>query len=210
MFPSSSSSDDDGDVWFFIKSIHSNKVIQPLGASYEPTRLVVVDQKVADDAQLWKHQNGSLINKLTNLAIDYEHGNFNRLGDIHVCQWHQKVGKEAHNQKWIYRTNNLIASNDDINRVLHIKGASTHPGAEVLLKKLETIKGVHPTHQRWLVEPAHQDGVPPPDTTYQDDAPIAGGYAPPVEHVNPWATLDSSTQDEEQDDAQSTYYSALI
>ncbi|KNZ57201.1 hypothetical protein VP01_2213g3 [Puccinia sorghi] len=67
-----------------------------------------------------------------------------------VCQWHQKVGKEAHNQ-----------------------GASTHSGSEVLLKKLETIKGVHPTHQRWILEPANQEGVPP-DTTHQDDAQIAG------------------------------------
>ncbi|KAA1070852.1 hypothetical protein PGT21_025772 [Puccinia graminis f. sp. tritici] len=121
-----------------------------------------------------------------------------------VCQWHQKVGKDAHNQKWLYRTSNLIASNDDINRVLDIKGGSIHPGAEVLLKKLETIKGAHPANQRWLLEVIDQDGLPDSLSTYQEDQ-IAGNYAAPVEHVNPWATLEPST-DDEPGEAQTTYY----
>ncbi|EFP79416.1 uncharacterized protein PGTG_05737 [Puccinia graminis f. sp. tritici CRL 75-36-700-3] len=193
-------------AWFYIKSVCSKKVIQPLGGSFEPTRLVVVDQKFGQEsaAQLWKHENGYLVNKLTNLCLDYEHGNYKRLGDIHVCQWHQKVGKDAHNQKWLYRTSNLIASNDDINRVLDIKGGSIHPGAEVLLKKLETIKGAHPAHQRWLLEVIDQDGLPDSLSTYQEDQ-IAGSYAAPVEHVNPWATLEPST-DDEPGEAQTTYY----
>ncbi|KAI7937853.1 hypothetical protein MJO28_015455 [Puccinia striiformis f. sp. tritici] len=194
--------------WFFIKSVSSKKVIQPLGGSFEPTRLVVVDQKFGQEAtaQLWKYENGYLVNKLTNLCLDYEHGNFKRLGDIHVCQWHRKVGKDAHNQKWLYRTNNLIASNDDIARVLDIKGASTHAGSEVLLKKLETIKGIHPANQRWLLELIDQDGLPDSLSTYQGDQ-ITGGYAAPVEHINPWATLDNDVDSDTQPgNAQSNYY----
>lgn len=192
--------------WFYIKSILSKKVIQPLSGSFEPARLVVVDQKFGDEAaaQLWKYETGYLVNKLSNLCLDYEHGNFKRLGDIHICQWHQKVGKDAHNQKWLYRTNNMIASNDDINRVLDIKGASTHPGAEVLLKKLETVKGAHPANQRWQLELITQDGLPESLSTYQGDQ-IAGSYAAPVEHVNPWATLDTPTEDE-PGEAQASYY----
>lgn len=192
--------------WFYIRSVLSKKVIQPLSGSYEPTRLVVVDQKFGDEAsaQLWKHENGYLICKATNLCLDYEHGNYKRLGDIHVCQWHRKVGREAHNQKWLYRAHNLIASNDDINRVLDIKDASTLPGAEVLLKKLETKQGVHPPNQRWLLEVQTDSGLPESLTTYDSDQ-IAGSYAAPVENINPWAALDSGN-DEEPGQGQSNYY----
>ncbi|KAA1103525.1 hypothetical protein PGT21_020587 [Puccinia graminis f. sp. tritici] len=80
-------------AWFYIKSVCSKKVIQPLGGSFEPTRLVVVDQKFGQEsaAQLWKHENGYLVNKLTNLCLDYEHGNYKRLGYAapveHVNPW---------------------------------------------------------------------------------------------------------------------------
>ncbi|CAH7673740.1 hypothetical protein BY996DRAFT_7134674 [Phakopsora pachyrhizi] len=192
--------------WFYIKSILSKKVIQPLSGSFEPTRLVVVDQKFGDEAvaQLWKHENGYLVNKSTSLCLDYEHGNYKRLGDIHICQWHRKVGKDAHNQKWLYRTHNLIACNDDINRVLDIKGASTLPGVEVLLKKLETKQGVHPPNQRWLLEVQTNQGIPESLVTYDTDQ-ITGSFAAPVEHVNPWATLDDPGE-EEPGQGQSHYY----
>ncbi|KAG0150138.1 hypothetical protein CROQUDRAFT_652856 [Cronartium quercuum f. sp. fusiforme G11] len=191
--------------WFYIKSLLSNKVLQPLSGSFEPTRLVVVDQKYGDEAvaQLWKYENGYIINKATGLCLDYEHGNYKRLGDIHICQWHRKVGKEAHNQKWLYRTHNLISSVDDINRVLDIKGGSMLPGAEVLLRKLETNQGSHPASQRWLIEIQTEQGVPQALAVYDSDQ-ITGSFAAPIESSNPWTTFD--TTEDEPGIGQNSYY----
>ncbi|PLW24143.1 hypothetical protein PCANC_06222 [Puccinia coronata f. sp. avenae] len=208
---------EDSSCWFFIRSLHyinlsdhQELVIQPVGESREPSRLVLSQKKYKNNhAQHWKHDNGQIQNRLTGLCIDYEHGNYKRLGDIHICQWHKKVGKESHNQKWIYRTNNLIASNDDINRVLHIKGAAAEPGAEVLLKKLETVHGVHPTHQRWALDvvvdddedgESHQSRPASSRTStpaINQGHAIAGSYLPPVEYANPWAQLND---DDDNDD----------
>lgn len=193
--------------WFYIKSLLSNKVVQPLSGSYEPTRLVVVDQKFGDEAvlQLWKHENGYIINKATNLCLDYEHGNYKRLGDIHICQWHRKVGKDAHNQKWLYRTHNLIACVDDINRVLDIKGSSLLAGSEVLLRKLETHQGSHPVNQRWLIEIQTDQGLPESLSVY-DPEQLTSSFAVPVESVNPWTTFDSNKDEDEPGSGQNAYY----
>ncbi|KAG0170517.1 hypothetical protein DFQ28_001979 [Apophysomyces sp. BC1034] len=163
------------DCYFYIKSLQNGSVLDVYqGQTSADTAVVIWPQKGNDnDNQLWRYEDGFLVNKKSNLVLDIRGGDLKP--DRAVIQYDRKMTM-AHNQRWGYR-DGFVYILADPRLVLDIKasGGSDRDGAKVILY---TRKDDDNENQKWTIVPF---GVPPPQYQYQPPAVQAnlGGYGPP-------------------------------
>ncbi|KAF7723278.1 hypothetical protein EC973_002124 [Apophysomyces ossiformis] len=151
--------------YFYIKSLKNGSVLDVYnGETSADTAIIIWPQKRNDNEnQLWRCEDGFLINKKSNLVLDVRGGDLK--SDQSIVQYDRKM-TAAHNQRWGYR-DGFICILADPRLVLDIKGGSDRDGTKVILYSR---KDHDNENQKWIIEPF---GAPPPP------AGGFGGYGPP-------------------------------
>ncbi|KAI8384677.1 ricin B lectin domain-containing protein [Radiomyces spectabilis] len=123
------------------------------GQTKEDANIIVWPQKFQDsDNQLWKYENGQLINKKSGHALDIRSSAFKK--DKVIVQ--NKRKPNHHPQEWIF-DNGFICSQAYPTMVFDIKGDSEKGGAQVLLYKRKESDNMN---QLWYFEPyQHFEGA---------------------------------------------------
>ncbi|CEP12062.1 hypothetical protein [Parasitella parasitica] len=136
------------------------------------TNLVIWPRKPENDwdNQLWRAEDGFLINKKSGLVMDIRGGNLQ--SDSQIVQYERKITM-AHNQRWGFR-DGFIYCLADPRLVLDIKGGSDKNGTEVILYKR---KDKNNQNQQWTIKPV-------PDAGHASNTAAGYGYsrqpAPPI------------------------------
>ncbi|KAG1446551.1 hypothetical protein G6F46_011587 [Rhizopus delemar] len=165
--------------YFFIKSRANGKVLDVyMGETTDDSNIIIWPQKPDDDNdnQLWRAEDGFLINKRSQLVMDI------RGGDL-----------KAHNQRFGYRDGYIYCLADP-RLVLDIRGGGSKEGTKIILYKRKESDN---QNQLWTIIPvggpneAHQiPYYPPPDYPqpgHQQQpqsypAYPSTGYGPPDNH----------------------------
>ncbi|KAI7862857.1 ricin B lectin domain-containing protein [Spinellus fusiger] len=134
--------------YFYIKSQAVESCLDVYNGAVEPdAALIIWPLKSEDnDNQLWRYEDGFLVNKKSNLVMDVRGGDLS--SDKPLVQYDRKMTM-AHNQRWGYR-DGFIYILADPRLVLDIKGGRTKDGTKVILyerKESDTI------NQRWSIVP---------------------------------------------------------
>ncbi|RUS14907.1 ricin B lectin domain-containing protein [Endogone sp. FLAS-F59071] len=136
--------------YFFIRSRQNGKVLDVEGGSSDAgVRICIWPKKDYDnDNQLWKFEEGFLVNKRSGLVIDIQSGEL--APDRNICQYDRKWVQEANNQRWGYE-DGFIYCRARPDLVLDIRGGDDSDGTEVIVynKKYEDNY-----NQKWEVEKA--------------------------------------------------------
>ncbi|KAG0043718.1 hypothetical protein BGZ83_011087, partial [Gryganskiella cystojenkinii] len=148
-------------TWFYIKSKASGLVLDiehgffrdhsKPGAYIELNnqKLLASSKRHALlELQLWKYQDGYIINRRTGLVLDVSQATL--VSGTRVIQWTRKTeGKE--NQQWAV-SNGFIHLKSNPNLVLDVDGDGTRDGARVSIKERKEKKNLD---QRWSFEEVH-------------------------------------------------------
>ncbi|KAF9409794.1 hypothetical protein BGZ94_001860, partial [Podila epigama] len=97
------------------------------------------------ELQLWKYENGFIINRRTGLVLDVYRGELNN--GAKVIQWSRKSENNA-NQQWVV-SNGFIYLKSQPNLVLDVDGDGTRDGARISLGERKDKKNLD---QRWSFE----------------------------------------------------------
>ncbi|KAI8879764.1 carbohydrate-binding module family 13 protein [Backusella circina FSU 941] len=133
--------------YFFIKSAQSDLYIYINGNDEADTKVIIGPKKEDEediDYQLWKHENGFVVNKKTNLVMDLEGGDLK--SGQKIVQYDRKKTM-AHNQRWNIRDGYIYASADP-RLVLDTKDEEEGLKVYSEVKKTEDNGS-----QQWVVEP---------------------------------------------------------
>ncbi|CAG8663242.1 2294_t:CDS:2, partial [Dentiscutata heterogama] len=148
--------------WFYIKSQINGHVLEPQSLSVNSgVRIIVSKQRFGFDAdsQLWKCDNGFIINRASGKVLDIQGGHIRTFHRTHICQFDQKPLSEAQNQRWAYLPEGYICPLNDNEYVLHVSGhfgIEKLEGADVLLRHIKD----HESHkQKWIFEKEHDQPV---------------------------------------------------
>ncbi|RGB38924.1 Carbohydrate-Binding Module Family 13 protein, partial [Rhizophagus diaphanus] len=80
--------------------------------------------------QLWRHENGYLINKQTNLYLDVDSGIIIYENLVNI---HQKLDTNSANQQWTLTKEGYIGPKSHPKYVINVKGTSIKDGSHVVL-----------------------------------------------------------------------------
>ncbi|KAF0543522.1 carbohydrate-binding module family 13 protein [Gigaspora margarita] len=159
--------------WFYIKSQINGHVLEPQSLSVNSgVRIIVSKQRFGYDAdsQLWKCDNGFLINRASGKVIDIQGGHIRTFHRTHICQFDQKPLSEAQNQRWIYLPEGYISPLNDNEHVIHVSGhfgIEKLEGAHVLIRH---IKDHDSDKQKWIFEKEHdQPAILTPPIPFAND-----------------------------------------
>ncbi|KAI9281996.1 ricin B lectin domain-containing protein [Sporodiniella umbellata] len=135
---------------YFIKSQLNGRVLDVQdGSTKDNTNVIVYRQKEHDNQnQLWRFENGYLINAKSAKALDIRGGQMD--SGSNIIQYAQKMSEEASNQKWDMDNEGYIFCQARPDLVLDIQGAEDRDGAHVILYNKR--KGDIATNQRWTAE----------------------------------------------------------
>ncbi|CAB4413736.1 unnamed protein product [Rhizophagus irregularis] len=99
----------------------------------EGSKTVIASQKseAENDAayQLWRHENGYLVNKQTNLYLEVDNGKPGNRIVLH----HQKPGSNGANQRWALTKEGYISLKSHPKYVIDVKGGNAKEGSHVVL-----------------------------------------------------------------------------
>ncbi|KAF9933124.1 hypothetical protein FBU30_006448, partial [Linnemannia zychae] len=145
--------------WFYIKSKTSNLVIdidQSLTSNpMDPNVLVNMNVQITDDSdsdhskiesQLWRYDNGQLINRRSGLVLDCKQGVV-RYG-ARLMQGLPKQGKESHHQRWESVEGVLIIQGKP-SFAIDIEGDGTKAGSRLSLQRP---KSQNNSDQQWVFQ----------------------------------------------------------
>ncbi|KAI9476149.1 MAG: ricin B lectin domain-containing protein [Benjaminiella poitrasii] len=135
--------------YFYLKSRSSNACIDVyMGETTPDSNIIIWPQKGADDNdnQLWRYDDGFLINKKSDLVMDIRGGDLK--SDTLIVQYDRKMTM-AHNQRWGYRDGYIYCLADP-RLVLDIKGGGSKEGTKIILYKR---KDTDNENQQWVIEP---------------------------------------------------------
>ncbi|KAF9974682.1 hypothetical protein BGZ73_001866, partial [Actinomortierella ambigua] len=148
--------------WFYIKSKASGLVLDvehgffkdhmKAGAALELNhqKLYASSRKHALlELQLWRYEDGYLINRRTGLVIDV--ANFDLSAGARLIQWERKPQGDNANQQFGYN-NGFIHVKGKTNLVLDVDGNGTRDGAQISLNERKEKKNLD---QRWTFEEVH-------------------------------------------------------
>ncbi|KAL1921215.1 uncharacterized protein VTP21DRAFT_10931 [Calcarisporiella thermophila] len=142
--------------YFYIKSRkYGNCVLDVCENSKKPgARVILWKQKLGDEAhnQLWKHDNGFLINKNSGLVLDIAGGKLKPVAGL--CQYTRKTVKDAHNQRFMFDRGFLLPLHDKSNLVVDIRGDTDKDGTEIILYEKKPFDNLN---QMFLLEPEHEE-----------------------------------------------------
>ncbi|SAM02374.1 hypothetical protein [Absidia glauca] len=126
-------------TYFYIKTSTGQNVVDVHQGSIDKTG-------EDSDNQLWRFENGFLINKKSDLVLDIEGGDLKV--EKKILQYDRKHTR-AHNQRWGYR-DGFVYIRADPRIVLDIKGEDEDEGTKVITfkRKLEDN-----ADQQWIIEP---------------------------------------------------------
>ncbi|KAI7861529.1 hypothetical protein BDF14DRAFT_1868106, partial [Spinellus fusiger] len=128
--------------WFFMKSQAEGLVLTVLESGTLSAQAVAVKLDTGNYArQLWKHSNGFLINRASEMALDVKHGSL--VSGSEVCQYTQKTSDNA-NQLWGYNTDGTIFIKAKSSLVLSVKAHEKNKSNVFLTAKSSDHK-----EQRW-------------------------------------------------------------
>ncbi|CAB4376775.1 hypothetical protein RhiirA5_271340 [Rhizophagus irregularis] len=142
--------------WFYIKSQTNNHVLEPHCLSVNSgARIVTSKQRFGFDAdsQLWKYDNGYIVNKASGKVLDIEKGYIRTFHRTHLCQWDRKPLTEASNQQWTFLPGGFISPTAHKGYVIHLHGhfyRSKHDICQILLHQIKDEDG---RKQTWYFEP---------------------------------------------------------
>ncbi|KAI8345282.1 ricin B lectin domain-containing protein [Choanephora cucurbitarum] len=119
-----------------------------MGELTADSNIIIWPQKHGDDKdnQLWRSEDGFLINKKSNLVMDIRGGDL--LSDKPIVQYDRKITM-AHNQRWGFRDGYVYCLADP-RLVLDIRGGGSKDGTKVILYKR---KDTDNENQQWVIEP---------------------------------------------------------
>ncbi|KAI9365643.1 ricin B lectin domain-containing protein [Pilaira anomala] len=150
--------------YFYIKSRNSDSVMDVyMGETTVDSNVIIWPQKDTDDNdnQLWRSEDGFLINKKSNLVMDIRGGDLQ--SDKPIVQYDRKLTM-AHNQRFGYRDGYIYCLADP-RLVLDIKGGGSKEGTKIILYKR---KDTENENQQWDLIPvgvqqgSHVPYYPPP------------------------------------------------
>ncbi|CEG67302.1 hypothetical protein RMATCC62417_03752 [Rhizopus microsporus] len=157
--------------YFFIKSQANGQVMDVyMGETTDDSNIIIWPQKAGDDNdnQLWRAEDGFLINKRSGLVMDVRGGDLK--SDTAIVQYSRKMTM-SHNQRFGYR-DGFVYCLADPRLVMDIRGGGNKEGTRIILYKR---KDSDNHNQKWTIvpvgEPQHGDGqvpyYPPPDYPQQ-------------------------------------------
>ncbi|KAI8372897.1 ricin B lectin domain-containing protein [Radiomyces spectabilis] len=163
-------------TYFYIRSRQNGSCLDVYnGETSADTSIIIWPKKENDnDNQLWRFEDGFLINKKSNLVMDVRGGDLK--SDKPVVQYDRKL-TQAHNQRWGYR-DGFIYVLADPRLVLDIKGGKDKDGTKVILYLR---KDTENDNQQWTIEPFGTPGYqqqPAPQQQQQQQSQW-GAYGPP-------------------------------
>ncbi|KAF9100709.1 hypothetical protein BGX27_000276, partial [Mortierella sp. AM989] len=149
------------DGWFYIKSLSSGHVIDvDQGVLSDPMSsnvLVNMNHQITDgdktkiESQLWRYDNGQLINRRSGFVLDCKQGVV-RYG-ARLMQGFRKEGKEAHHQRWESVNGTLIIQGKPT-FAIDIEGDGTKAGARLSLQRPKSQNNLD---QQWAFQLATFD-----------------------------------------------------
>ncbi|KAG2236255.1 ricin B lectin domain-containing protein [Thamnidium elegans] len=135
---------------YFIKSQFNGRVLDvDEGSTEDEAKVIVYSQKGEDCLnQLWRFEDGYIINANSAKALDISGGEMNP--EAEIIQFSQKMVEEAANQKWGMDEEGYIfcEARDDL--VLDIAGAEDEDGVAIIL--FNRREGEVSANQRWTLE----------------------------------------------------------
>jgi len=115
----------------------------------EGSKTVIMSQKSEGDAdashQLWRHENGYLVNKHSNLYLEVDNG---KVGNRLVLH-HQKSGNNGANQRWNLTKDGHIALKSHPKYVIDAKSASEK--SQVVLSDSSSKSFAKSNHAKWEI-----------------------------------------------------------
>ncbi|KAG1444551.1 hypothetical protein G6F56_010254 [Rhizopus delemar] len=156
--------------YFFIKSRANGHVLDVyMGETTDDSNIIIWQQKPDNDNanQLWRSEDGFLVNKKSHLVMDIRGGDLK--SDTYIVQYTRKMTM-AHNQRFGYR-DGFIYCLADPRLVLDIRGGGSKEGTKIILYKRKESDNMN---QQWTVIPIGQPNqggqvpyYPPPDYPQQ-------------------------------------------
>ncbi|KAI9282204.1 ricin B lectin domain-containing protein [Sporodiniella umbellata] len=159
------------DQYFMIKSRANGHVLDVyMGETTDDSNIIIWQQKPDNDNdnQLWRAEDGFLINKKSNLVMDIRGGDLK--SDTFIVQYSRKMTM-AHNQRFGFRDGYIYCLADP-RLVLDIRGGGSKEGTKIILYKR---KETDQMNQQWTLIPYGQSNQgsqvpyypPPPDYPQQ-------------------------------------------
>ncbi|KAG0013890.1 hypothetical protein BGZ80_010786, partial [Entomortierella chlamydospora] len=149
--------------WFYIKSLSSGHVIDVeqgiLSNPLDPNVLVNMNTQITTavdgdhsqiESQLWRYEDGQLINRRSNLVLDCKQGVV-RYG-ARLMQGVPKQGKEAHHQRWESANGTLIIQGKPT-FAIDIEGDGTKTGARLSLQRPKTQNNLDQQLEKVITSP---------------------------------------------------------
>lgn len=141
--------------WFYIKSLSSGHVIDVEGDSMAPN-LVITNNLVtastsgdnaAIESQLWRYQDGQLINRRSGYVLDCKQGVV-RYG-ARLMQAVTKQGKEAQHQRW-ESVNGALVIQGKPTFAIDIEGDGSKAGSRLSLQRPKAQNNLDQQCKCWI------------------------------------------------------------
>ncbi|KAI8087754.1 ricin B lectin domain-containing protein [Gilbertella persicaria] len=189
--------------YFYIKSRSCGSCVDVyMGETTADSNIIIWPQKHGEDKdnQLWRAEDGFLVNKKSNLVIDVRGGDL--LSDKPIVQYDRKITM-AHNQRWGYRDGYVYVLADP-RLVLDIKGGGNKDGTKIILYKR---KDTDNQNQQWTIEP-YGEPIGGGGMHHQPGQEHAGNvpYYPPPEYPTPQRQEHHSGQEYHSGSGNAPYY----
>uniref|UniRef100_U9TKX4 C2 domain-containing protein n=1 Tax=Rhizophagus irregularis (strain DAOM 181602 / DAOM 197198 / MUCL 43194) TaxID=747089 RepID=U9TKX4_RHIID len=117
----------------------------------EGSKTVIASQKseAENDAayQLWRHENGYLVNKQTNLYLEVDNGKPGNRIVLH----HQKPGSNGSNQRWALTKEGYISLKSHPKYVIDVKGGNAKEGSHVVLSDSGSKSFIKSNSAKWEI-----------------------------------------------------------
>ncbi|KAI8978957.1 ricin B lectin domain-containing protein [Pilobolus umbonatus] len=135
---------------YYIKSQFNGLVLDiENGSTDDNARVVVWDQKFDEcEGQLWRLDDGYIINFKSGRVLDISGGNIDNNKDI--IQYSRKRIQDAANQRWVIDDEGYIGCSVRPDLVLDIGGCNDGLGAKIIL--YEKRRDAVAYNQRWTLE----------------------------------------------------------
>ncbi|KAI8997553.1 ricin B lectin domain-containing protein [Pilobolus umbonatus] len=168
--------------YFFIKSCGNDCVLDVyMGETTINSNIITWPKKPYGDQenQLWRCENGFLLNKKSGLVLDVRGGDLQ--SDKPIVQYTRKITM-AHNQRFGFRDGYIYCLADP-RLVLDVKKGSKKDGAKVILYKR---KDADHSNQQWVIEIADIGYEMPDDSNKEVPIPY---YPPPQSSQENYANI---------------------
>ncbi|KAK4517617.1 TFIIH/NER complex ATP-dependent 5'-3' DNA helicase subunit [Mucor velutinosus] len=135
---------------YFIKSQMNGRVLDVSEGSTEDEAPIIVYSQKSEDClnQLWRYEDGYLINANSAKALDISGGEMQP--ESPIIQYAQKMSEEAANQKWEIDDEGYICCAARPDLVLDIAERNDEDGAAIILYSKR--EGEIASNQRWFLE----------------------------------------------------------